>query len=89
MSIAKPNMQRKKQMNYLFIQARNLIETELKQSYEYKQLLQSGIYFPNDHLLNLSKELKLLGIPGAVLSGEQFIELRQLGRKHGKDFSLV
>src|SRR4029078_3216940 len=50
--------------------SRELIEAELKQSYEYKQLLQSDIYFPNDHLLNLSRELKLLGIPGAVLSGE-------------------
>jgi DNA mismatch repair protein MutS2 len=66
--------------------SRELIETELKQSYEYKQLLQSGIYFPNDHLLNLSKELKLLGIPGAVLSGEQFIGLRRLAESMEKIF---
>ena len=80
----------KEKTNDLLIHtSKELIETELKQSYEYKQLLQSGIYFPNDHLLNLSKELKLLGIPGAVLSGEQFIGVKTAGRRHGKDFSLV
>lgn len=54
------------------------IETELKQSQEYKQLLQNNLYFPNDYVLNLSKELKLLSIPGAVLSGEQFLNIRKL-----------
>ena len=54
------------------------IETELKQSHEYKQLLQNSIYFPNDPVFNLSKELKLLSIAGAVLSGVEFIEIRKL-----------
>jgi DNA mismatch repair protein MutS2 len=54
------------------------IELELQQSYEYKLLAQSGQYFPNDHVLNISRELKLLGIPGAVLSGEQFMQVRKL-----------
>ena len=54
------------------------IETELRQSYEYKQLLQNSIYFPNDPVFNLSKELKLLSIAGAVLSGDEFVELRKL-----------
>ena len=54
------------------------IETELRQSYEYKQLLQNSIYFPNDPVFNLSKELKLLSIPGAVLSGDELIEIRKL-----------
>ena len=54
------------------------IETELKQSYEYKQLLQNSIYFPNDPVFNLSKELKMLSIPGAVLSGIEFIEVKKL-----------
>ena len=77
----------KEKTNELLIHTnKELIETELKQSYEYKQLLQSGIYFPNDHLLNLSKELKLLSIPGAVLSGEQFIELRRLAESMEKIF---
>lgn len=57
---------------------KNYIETELKQSHEYRQLLQSSVYFPNDNTLNLSAELKLLSIPGAVLGGDQLIQLRRL-----------
>lgn len=54
------------------------INLELKQSHEYFQLISGGIYFPNDYVLNLSRELKLLSVPGAVLSGEEFISLRKL-----------
>jgi DNA mismatch repair protein MutS2 len=57
---------------------RDFIELELRQSHEFKLLLQNGQYFPNDHILNLARELKLLGIPGAVLSGEQFLQIRRL-----------
>lgn len=51
---------------------------ELKQSYEYLLLLRNGQYFPNDHTLNISKELRLLSIPGAMLGGEQFLLIRKL-----------
>jgi DNA mismatch repair protein MutS2 len=34
---------------------REFIELELKQSHEYKQLVQNGIHFPNDYVLNLSR----------------------------------
>lgn len=54
------------------------IETGLKQSHEFKQLLQHSVYFPNDFVLNLSKEIKLLGIPGAMMSGEQLLHFRKL-----------
>ncbi len=54
------------------------IRLELKQTDEYVQLLRSGQVFPNDHLLNLSKELKMLEIPGAILSGEDFMSIRRL-----------
>jgi len=65
--------------NQLRIHTRiEFIETELRQSYEYKQLLQNSIYFPNDPVFNLSKELKLLSIPGAVLGGDELIEIRKL-----------
>jgi DNA mismatch repair protein MutS2 len=57
---------------------REFIELELRQSHEFKILLQGGQYFPNDHTLNLSAALKLLGIPGAVLTGEQFMQIRKL-----------
>ena len=62
------------------------IELELKQSHEYRQLIVNGIYFPNDYILNLSKELKLLSIPGAVLSGEQFMLIRKLAESMEKIF---
>lgn len=62
------------------------IELELKQSHEYRQLIVNGIYFPNDYILNLSKELKLLSIPGAVLSGEQFMLIRKLSESMEKIF---
>jgi DNA mismatch repair protein MutS2 len=57
---------------------RDYIELQLRQTHEFKQLMQNGQYFPNDHTLNLSRELKLLGIPGAVLSGDQFLQIRRL-----------
>lgn len=54
------------------------IELELKQSYEYKLIYQQNQYFPNDFTLNIAKDLKLLGIPGAMLAGEQWIQVRKL-----------
>jgi DNA mismatch repair protein MutS2 len=57
---------------------KDFIDIELKQSHEYSQLLKNGIYFPNDHILNLAKELKLLAIPGALLSGEELLQVRKL-----------
>jgi DNA mismatch repair protein MutS2 len=57
---------------------KEFIELELRQTHEFKLLLQNGQYFPNDHLLNLSKDLKLLGIPGAALVGDQFMQIRKL-----------
>src|SRR5580692_8229069 len=65
---------------------RDYIELQLRQTHEFKQLVQNGQYFPNDHTLNLSKELKLLGIPGAVLSGEQFLQIRRLAESMGSIF---
>ena len=62
---------------------KEFIELELKQTHEYKLIVQSGLYFPNDFILNLSKELKLIAIPGAVLSGEQFLQIRQLAENTG------
>ncbi len=56
----------------------DFIMTELRQSHEFTQMLQNGVYFPNDYILNLAKDIKLLGIPGAVLAEEQFVLLRKL-----------
>jgi DNA mismatch repair protein MutS2 len=54
------------------------IDLELKQSHEYKQLLQSAIHFPNDYVLNLSRELRLLSIQGSMLAGEELVSVRKL-----------
>ena len=56
----------------------DFILTDLKQTSEYKELLDAAVYFPNDFTQNISRELKLLGIPGATLTAEQFIKVRQL-----------
>src|SRR5262245_25833345 len=57
---------------------KDLIDLELQQAHEYKLLLHTGQYFPSDFVLNLSRELKLLSIPGAVLNGEDFVLIRKL-----------
>jgi DNA mismatch repair protein MutS2 len=61
-------------------------ETELRQSHEYRQLVANSIYFPNDYILNLSKELKLLSIPGAVLSTDELQQIRKLTESIEKIF---
>ena len=69
----------KNKINHLRIHTKmEFIERELHQTNEYKIILDSGIYLPNDFSINLSKELQLLSIPGAVLSGDQFILIKKL-----------
>jgi DNA mismatch repair protein MutS2 len=65
---------------------KEFIEIELLQSHEYHQLINNSIYFPNDYVLNLSHELKMLAIPGALLTGEEFIQLRKLAESLEKIF---
>lgn len=69
---------RQKALNLRIHTRKEFIDTDLRQSFEYKQLLQHGVYFPNDFILNLSKELKLLGIPGAMLNGEEVLNIKKL-----------
>jgi DNA mismatch repair protein MutS2 len=57
---------------------KKFIEPQLQQTNEYKLLFQNHLYFPDDAVLNLSKELKLLGIESSVLSGEQFLQIKKL-----------
>jgi len=54
------------------------IDVQLQQSHEYKLLLQQSQYFPNDYVLNIAREIKLLGIAGSTLSGEEFLLIRRL-----------
>lgn len=65
---------------------KEFIETELQQVNEFKLLLQSGQHFPNEFVHNLNKEIKLIGIPGAVLNGEQFLLIRRLAENTNNIF---
>lgn len=65
---------------------KEFIQTELQQSNEFKAIIQSGLYFPNDFIINLQKELKLLGIPGAVLTGEHFLQIKKLAENTANIF---
>jgi DNA mismatch repair protein MutS2 len=57
---------------------KEFIDRELLQSHEYKQITQNAIHFPNDYVLNLSRELRLLAIPGSMLGGEELVGVRKL-----------
>jgi DNA mismatch repair protein MutS2 len=57
---------------------KEFIQRELQQAHEYKLLITNDLHFPDDVVINLSKELKLLSIDGAVLSGIQFLLIRKL-----------
>lgn len=57
---------------------RKFIEPQLQQTHEYKLLFQNQLFFPDDAVLNLTKELKLLGIESSVLSGEQFLQIKKM-----------
>ena len=77
----------KDRSNNLRIHTRkDFIETTLKQSLEFKTILQTGIHFPNDFTQNIGRELKLLGIPGASLSGDQFLLIRRLANSTASIF---
>lgn len=65
---------------------KEFIEKELQQTNEFKILLQSGQYFPNDFPINITKDIKLLSIPGASLGGEQFLLLRRLAENTNNIF---
>ena len=54
------------------------MERDLQQTSEFKNIIIGNDHFPNDFTRNLTKELKLLVIPGGVLTGEQLLEFNKL-----------
>ena len=54
------------------------IETELNQTHEFKLIQQQSQYFQLDFIINISRQIKLLSIAGATLSGEQFLQIKSL-----------
>ncbi|SEA54969.1 DNA mismatch repair protein MutS2 [Arachidicoccus rhizosphaerae] len=51
---------------------------ELRQVHEYKLIIEQALYFPSDQAGDLKKEIRLLGISGSMLTGEQWIQVRRL-----------
>ena len=54
------------------------IRRNLRQTQEFKWLLDQGLAFPNEEPLAISRELRLLGIPGSVLMGSDWMQIRRL-----------
>lgn len=65
---------------------KDYIQKELGQTNEFLEILNAGIYFPNDFIHPVSRELKLLTIEGSALSGEQLIQIRKLTENAGQLF---
>lgn len=57
---------------------KDFIERDLSQTHEYKLVTEQSLVFPNDVILNISKDLQLLGISGSTLVGDQWLQLRRL-----------
>jgi DNA mismatch repair protein MutS2 len=65
-------------LNIKFHTKKEYLEEALQQVYEYKQTLGGSDYFPNDFTKDITGELKLLRVPGAVLKGEDFLSINKL-----------
>jgi DNA mismatch repair protein MutS2 len=65
---------------------KEFIELALQQGHEFKTITQTGLYFPNDFSVSISREIKLLSIPGASLTGEQFMLIRRLAENTASIF---
>lgn len=57
---------------------KEFVELELNQTNEAKNLLLQQMAVPNSFSSDLSKEIKLLSIPGATLSEDQFMQILRL-----------
>ena len=57
---------------------RQFIELELRQTYQYFLLLNAGQTFSHEQAFNVKRELKLLSIQGAVLTGDIFLLFRKI-----------
>jgi len=85
-SHCKTHYAREKALQLRIHTRKEYIELELKQSFEFKSILQQAQYFPNDFTLALHKEIKLLGIQGALITGEQWLQIRKLAENTANIF---
>src|SRR3954467_5735136 len=62
-----------------FMSRAEVIDKALRQTAEFKNTLSAADnYFPADFTRNITKELKLLAVTGAVLAGEQLVAMQAL-----------
>ena len=54
------------------------VQRALMQTDEFRSILSGKDYFPNDFTKNLQRELKLIGVQGAVLTGEELLSVQAL-----------
>ena len=59
------------------VREHNTIQLWLDQTFEYHSVLTEGKYFPPFSFPNVTKELDLLDVQGAVLEGPQFMNIRE------------
>lgn len=64
----------------------DFIRLELGQTKEFKGIKEQGLYFPNDFVPTIAKELKLLSIPGSLLTEDQFMQIKRLMESMEKIF---
>ena len=57
---------------------KDYIVRELTQTHEYKLVTEQSLVFPNDVILNISRNLQLLGISGSTLIGDEWLQIRRL-----------
>lgn len=77
---------REKAMQLRIHTRKEYIQLELQQTFEFKSILQQAQYFPNDFTLPLQQELRLLAIPGALITGEQWLQIRRLSENTANIF---
>lgn len=65
---------------------KDFVELELSQTNEFKNILQQQQRFPNDFTPTIAKEIKLLSIPGSLLTEEQFMLVKKLAESLEKIF---
>jgi DNA mismatch repair protein MutS2 len=64
--------------NMRFMSRVELIDKALKQTAEFKLTLGGGDYFPGEFTRNLSQELRLITVQGAVLTGDSLLAVSNL-----------
>ncbi len=84
--LCKTDISRQKAAELRIHTRKEYIQQELNQSHEFKMILLQQQYFPNEFTLNISRDIKLLSIPGALITGEQWMQIKKLTEAIGSIF---